>query len=82
MRDEIEVHNPEAIIYEPKALDQAIIGMSHCSKVVYSYSKLVEVFMEMNDWDDETAVDWIQYNITGGYLGEYTPIIVYDLLYD
>ncbi len=69
MRDEIAVHNPEAIVYDPKELDAAILGVSHCGKVVYSYTKLVELFKE-------------QYNVVGGYLGEFNPIIVYDLLHD
>mgnify|MGYP003132687169 CR=1 FL=1 len=82
MRDEIAIHNPDAIIYEPKELDQAILGISHGSRLVYSYAKLVGLFMDMNQWDEETAVEWMQFNITGAYLGKYTPIIVYDLLHD
>ena len=29
------------------------------------------------------AVEWIDFNIAGAYVGEYTPIIIYhELLYD
>lgn len=82
MRDEIANHNPDAIVYDPKELDAAILGVSHCGKVVYSYTKLVELFKGVNDWTDEESVDWIQYNVVGAYLGEFNPIIVYDLLHD
>ena len=82
MRDEIAIHNPDAIIYEPKELDQAILGISHGSRLVYSYTKLVKAFMDLNKWDEETAAEWVQFNITGAYLGEYNPIIVYDILHD
>jgi len=82
VRDEIAIQNPDAIIYEPKELDQAILGISYGSSLVYSYTKLVKAFMDLNKWDEETAAEWVQFNITGAYLGKYTPIIVYDILHD
>ena len=48
----------------------------------YSYEKLVEVFVEQGMTELE-AVEWIDFNIAGAYVGEYTPIIIYqELLYD
>jgi len=79
MRDVIEEHNPDALILEPKELDKAIIGISYEGKVIYSYIKLVDLFMTLNTWSSEDAEEWISYNINGAYVGEYTPIIMYDL---
>jgi len=79
MREMIEEHNPDALILEPKELDKAIIGISYEGKVIYSYIKLVDLFMTLNTWSSEDAEEWISYNINGSYIGEYTPIIMYDL---
>ena len=82
IRNEIGVHNPDAIVYDPKELDHAIIGMSGNGSVVYSYQKLMEIFMKINkDWTEKDAEEWISYNVVGSYSGEYNPVIVYDLHY-
>lgn len=36
----------EGAILEPEYLDEAIIGISHDDRAVYSYSKLVDAFMK------------------------------------
>ena len=79
MRDIIAEHNPDAFILEPKELDKAIIGISYEGKVIYSYTKLVDLFMTLNSWSSEDAEEWISYNINGAYIGKYTPIVMYDL---
>ena len=81
IRDEIQIHNPDAIIYEPNDLDDAIIGMSHCGKVVYSYTKLVTALQSINQWTEDESVEWVDFNIVGAHLGDYNPIILYDLLH-
>ena len=40
-RDWLLDHGWEGAILEPEYLDDAIIGISHDDRVVYSYSKLV-----------------------------------------
>ena len=82
IRDEIGVHNPDAIVYDPKELDHAIIGMSGDGCVVYSYEKLMGIFMTINkDWSEIDAEEWLSYNVVGSHLGKYNPVVVYDLHY-
>jgi hypothetical protein len=70
--------------------DAAILGhvfVDNQMVVVYDYEKLIEVFMEQfrrNVPSDETedelregAVEWIEYNIVGAYMGPGTPLILY-----
>jgi len=64
-----------------KDLDNAIIGMaddvvSGTQRFVYDYNKCVETLMEQGN-DEQSAIDWIDYNVLGSYLGKETPIIVY-----
>ena len=46
--------------------------------VVYDYDKLIECFMKQGMTDEE-AVEWIDYNVTGGYIGEKTPLVFHDM---
>ena len=60
--------------------DEALIGFSQRINepllAVYSYEKMVEVLMEREGMDDETAMEYIDFNCVGAYMGETTPIIV------
>ena len=56
----------EYIRLEPrKEFDKAIVRKSKDGCLTYNYFLLIEVCMEMNDWDDEEAADWVEYNIVG-----------------
>lgn len=60
--------------------DAAYIGRGircGCQDIaVYDYQKMVQVFIDQGMTDEEAA-EWVDYNITGAYIGEGTPIIVY-----
>ena len=69
----------EFIRLEPHAeFRHAIIKTSAKGRITYDYMKLIAVCMRINDWDDETATEWVDYNIVG--LQTRTPanfIIIY-----
>jgi len=48
-------------------LDEAIIGYDHRGLLVYSYEKMLDVFMQ--DMTEEEAVEWIDYNVIGTNAG-------------
>ena len=48
-------------------LDEAIIGYDHRGLLVYSYEKMLDVFMR--DMTEEEAVEWIDYNVLGTNAG-------------
>jgi hypothetical protein len=61
-------------------LDDAIVGItddvvSSEKRYIYDYDKCVEVFMTKGLTEEE-SIEWIQFNIIGGYLGKKTPIIM------
>ena len=60
--------------------DEACIGYSQRMNepllAVYSYEKMVEVLMTRDGMDDEMAMEYIDFNCVGAYMGETTPIIV------
>jgi glutathione S-transferase len=83
--------SPEAILYDD--CDSALIGTARLYReeqwvelAIYSYEALVQHFKEEFSKDEDTSIDeaeeqameWVDYNIAGGYLGIYTPLIIND----
>ena len=57
--------------------DSAIIGVAdgHDSgRVIYDYEKMIEAFMEQEGATYSEAVEWVDFNTVGSYVGEQTPI--------
>jgi hypothetical protein len=59
----------EAIIFDN--CDDAIIGEDNRGYLVYSYAKLIKVFMSQGMTDEE-AEEWIDYNVAGVMPQHYT----------
>lgn len=63
--------------------DEALIGLSQRINepllAVYSYEKMVDVLMSRDEMDYDDAVDYLDFNVVGAWVGEQTPIIVMPL---
>lgn len=59
-------------------LDDALVGITVGIErvAVYDWSKMVDVCMHRDEMSYETAVEHLQYNTLGGYLGPKTPLVV------
>ena len=44
-------------------IDSAVLGYTDPGILVFSYKKLIEYFIESNDWDRQTAYEWVDYNV-------------------
>ena len=62
--------------------NDAVIGIVYGlePKAVYSVRKIVDILME--DMSYEDAVEHFEYNIGGAYVGEKTPLYIYDIQED
>ena len=62
--------------------DDAVIGIVYGvqPKAVYSVRKIVDILMK--DMSYEDAVEHFEYNIAGSYVGEKTPLYIYDIQED
>lgn len=84
LKNLIAEQNPDAILWDD--CDAAIIGMvSRCGSepiVCYDYDKLVDCFIDPEGAKDnpdaayEAALEWVEYNVAGAYVGEHTPFIL------
>lgn len=65
--------------------DEAFIGLSQrineplCA--VYSYDKMIDVLMKRDGMEHEDAIDYLDFNVLGAWVGEQTPIIVTSMFY-
>jgi hypothetical protein len=63
--------------------DEAYIGhtqpMNQPILAVYSYNKMVETLMFRDGMNYDDAAEYIEFNCIGAYIGEQTPIIVFDV---
>jgi len=61
--------------------DLAIIGVAErignkpC--LAYSYEQCVDILMQQAEMDYEMAVEYMDFNVCGAYVGEQTPIFIH-----
>ena len=76
--EEITDINPEAMLAD--GFDEAILGM--CVQfgsepvVAYDFNKCVEIVMERDGMEREEAIDFINFNVVGAYVGLSTPVFI------
>ena len=78
MREKISDIYGEELIFAD-GFDDAIIGVAtgfDSQRVVYCYVSMIETMMKEDDISYEDALDWIEYNTLGSYVGKNTPIYV------
>ena len=77
MKDKIlEWYSEDEFLFAD-GFDDAILGIDDSSmRVVYSVSKMIEVLKK--EMDEEEAIEFLEYNVLGAYVGEKTPIYCWD----
>ena len=70
---------PDEDILKADGFDDAIIGIQISDmRLIYSVSKCLDILIEdMDSLSD--AIEYLDYNVIGGYVGEKTPIWCHDL---
>tara|TARA_R100001463_G_scaffold14114_5_gene37367 strand:- start:2566 stop:2823 length:258 start_codon:yes stop_codon:yes gene_type:complete len=57
--------------------DDAIIGIDSKQRMVYSIEKILQILQD-DDMSQEDALEHFYYNIDGSYVGDYTPIYIWE----
>jgi hypothetical protein len=81
MKDKvIEVLGDESLALFADGFDDAIIGVETVSeRVVYSKNIMIDILIE-EGMDEIDAIEHLEYNVWGAYVGEHTPIYVEEIL--
>jgi hypothetical protein len=69
--------------------DFALIGMCMTwhgnmlvERCIYDGPMIIEAMVEQDGMTEEEAIEYIDFNIVGAYVGETTPIIMWPILED
>ena len=76
LKQTIADHNPEAMFAD--GFDHAIMGYSSDCKVIYSVDQIMETLVERDGMTPDEAIDFFNFNIECAYVGEHTPIYMYE----
>ena len=76
--DELMMKLEESECETADGFDRALVGITCGSNpvAVYDINKMVGVLVEDDDMTPEDAMDYIQYNCVGAYIGEKTPVYI------
>lgn len=69
------------VVFENYSYDDAFLGVSEDERAVYDYFKMIEWLVKTENFTEEEAVEWIEYNTIRAlpYAGDKAPIILYRL---
>jgi len=77
-KEKIAHENPDALLLD--GFEDALVGVGYqpCSNAIalYSYSKCVDVLVTRDGMDKEDAIEYIEFNVRGAYVGENGPILI------
>ena len=62
--------------YEKAFIGTTISAFGRKQVALYDYDKCIMVLMNDNNWNEEEAIEWFNFNTIGSWVGEDTPIFV------
>jgi hypothetical protein len=78
-RVDISDQYPDLLVMDPEYLDAAIIGVATrigLEAVCYDTSKVVKLLMKHDKMSYEDAVEYMDFNMKGSWVGEHTPVFL------
>jgi hypothetical protein len=75
MIDEIFERYPDEEFLKADGFDAAIIGVDESKmRLIYSVTKCIEILMVDSEMEEDEAREYFDFNVSGAYMGEKTPI--------
>jgi len=78
-RQELSEYYPDLLVMDPDYLDAAIVGVVTrigLEAVCYSTKKVVRLLMKHDGMTEEDAIEYMEYNMKGSWVGETTPVFL------
>jgi hypothetical protein len=79
IRDEIAERYPDLLVMDPEYLDAAIVGVVTrigLEAVCYDTDKVIRLLMGHDKMSYEEAVEYMEFNMKGAWMGEQTPVFL------
>ena len=77
LQDFVDLYGEPEETLKADGFDDAIIGIDSKQRMVYSIEKILQILQE-DDMTQEDALEHFYYNIDGSYVGDYTPIYIWE----
>jgi hypothetical protein len=74
--ESIAEFNPEALLAD--GLEGAILGYDTKGRVIYSVGSIIDILVNRDGMSYEDASEHFSFNIECAYVGEHTPIYMYE----
>ncbi len=76
LKAKIEEVNPDAMLAD--GLDEALAGFDSKGRAIYHIEEILGILMQRDGMSEEEAQEFFDFNIEGAYIGEYTPIYMWE----
>jgi len=74
--ESITEFNPEAKLAD--GFDDSILGYDTKGRVIYSVNSILDTLVNRDGMDYDEAQEYFGFNVECAYVGEYTPIYMYE----
>lgn len=81
LQDFVDLYGEPEETLKADGFDDAIIGIDSKQRMVYSIEKILQILQD-DDMTQEDALEHFYYNIDGSYVGDYTPIYIWEHKWD
>ena len=78
LREYLESQGYEGtVFFENPSFVKAITGITDSGQLIYNYDLMIAAAMEEENWSEEEAIEWIEYNTLRSipYMGNSQPIV-------
>ena len=82
LREYLEAQgHDETVFFENPSFVKAITGITDSEQLIYDYNLMILAAMEEENWSEEEAIEWIDYNTIRSipYIGQYHPIVSFPI---
>ena len=76
LKEKIEEINPDALLAD--GLDDALAGYDSRGRAVYHIEEILGILMTRDGMTEEEAQEFFNFNIECAYVGQYTPIYMWE----
>ena len=76
LKEAIRSANERAMLVDGR--DDALAGYDTQGRAIYFVDAIVGRLMQRDGMTHEEAIEFFDFNIAGSYVGEYTPIYMYE----
>lgn len=75
--EEIIERYPDTEILKADGFDEAVVGIEErTGRLVYDVNTMIGILIKNEEMSEEGAIEYLDYNVIGAYVGEQTPIYI------